>query len=80
LPFLVRSNRAHAQRTASSSTGRTIHMMQIDPERLQVPFLSGSGEDVAGVSDLKIVETRVASCCVPDDTPNHRLGDKLHAQ
>jgi hypothetical protein len=54
-------------------------MMQIDPERLQEPFLSCSGEDVAGVLDLKIVETRVASCCVPDDTPNHRLGDKIHA-
>jgi hypothetical protein len=75
----VRRNRAHAQRTASSSTGRTIRMMQIDPERLQEPFLSCSGEDVAGVLDLKIVETRVASCCVPDDTPNHRLGDKIHA-
>jgi hypothetical protein len=55
-------------------------MKQIDPERLQVPSLSSSGEDVAGVSDLKIVETRVASCCVPDDTPNLRLGDKIHAQ
>jgi hypothetical protein len=76
----MRSNRAHAQRTVSSSTGRTIHMKQIDPERLQVPSLSSSGEDVAGISDLKIVETRVASCCVPDDTPNLRLGDKIHAQ